>query len=193
MRKRFPVFAVNSTSNDKIKVRLPAEEQRQNELWSRLSRFDISQIHLFFILGGLSSRRKGTSFGGSIVLDSNAIYEDVKKACDHQRKNNIKKGRNGHSEQYSQMIAMTIKALVGVTSCEFLNRDKGSLTVLYRSTLMVNRLKIEMGIAIMYTTCQTMQNTLPWFHLLLRKSASISHETVWRSLPRENLKEPRKK
>ena len=121
------------------------------------------------------------------------LYEEVKKACDHQRKNNIKKGRNGHSEQYSQMIAMTIKALVGVTSCEFLNRDKGSLTVLYRSTLMVNRLKIEMGIAIMYTTCQTMQNTLPWFHLLLRKSASISHETVWRSLPRENLKEPRKK
>ena len=86
--------------------------------------------------------------------------------------------KNGHSGQYSQMIAITIKALVWVMNCEFLNRDKGSLRVLYRSTLMVNRLKIEMGIVIMYTTCQTMQNALPWFHAPSRKSDSISNGTT---------------
>ena len=61
-------------------------------------------------------------------------------------------------------------------NCEVLNRAKGSLRVLYRSTLMAKRLKIEMGMVLRYITCQIIQNASPWFHSKsILKSNSMSN------------------
>ena len=71
---------------------------------------------------------------------------------------------------------MTSKALYWVMNCEVSNRAKGSLRVLYRSTLMAKRLKTEMGMVIRYITCQIIQNASPWFHSKsILKSNSISN------------------
>ena len=71
---------------------------------------------------------------------------------------------------------MTSEALFWVRNCAVLNRAKGSLRVLYRSTLMAKRLKTEMGMVIRYTTCQIIQNASPWFHSKsILKSNSISN------------------
>ena len=80
-RKRF--FPQNGFDDDEITVRLPTEEKRQQEGGSRLSSFDILEIHPFFFFSRFPDGGKAISFGKLIVFDSNTVNQDVENACDH--------------------------------------------------------------------------------------------------------------
>ncbi|KAJ7334336.1 hypothetical protein OS493_014646 [Desmophyllum pertusum] len=72
-------------------------------------------------------------------------------------------GSKANSKLYSQITKLTIKALLRVMNPQRRKRFRGSLRLLYRSTLTAKSVKIEVGTVMRYTVIQALHIVFPMF------------------------------